>query len=109
MAYCWFPSWTGGASSWPVTVTVFGAFQSSDVKLTELEVAPPILPSAGTVEWKLTVTLPDGRVLRTTLKVAVSPVSLVTSRGGVAGRTVKPETSLSLLVNNTSVGRAAAL
>src|SRR5258706_258553 len=60
------------------------------------------------VEWKLTVTLPEGWVTRTTLKVAVPPDSVVTSRGGVAGSTEKPAVSLSLLMRSTSAGRTPA-
>src|SRR5262245_21351729 len=64
------------ASSWPVTVIVWGTFQSSGVNVM---IAGDGEPSAGLLLLSANVTAAEGALVRTRSNVAVWPVSAVTS------------------------------
>ena len=91
------------ASSTPVTVTVRGTFQLAAVKV-RLETLT--MPSVTSFEATAMVTSAAGWLLRTTVKLAVPPASVVSRPA--TGVTVTPEASLSVFVTATSVGSAPA-
>jgi len=97
IVYPWSPSST--TSSTPVTVIVCGTFQLAGVNVTD-----PVdtVPSAVLLDASAMVTLPSGSVSSTMLKVAVPPLSVVTSPD--VGVTEMPAVSSLMLVTETSAG-----
>ncbi len=81
------------SSSTPVTVTVWAVSQFADVKTTS---AGLTVPSDVSELVRVTVTVAVGWELRTTVKLAVPPASVVTKPD--VGLTVTPALSLSLIV-----------
>src|SRR5437762_528390 len=89
------PSWT--RSSTPVTVTVCATFQFAVVNVSD---TGDTVPSVMSFDDNPIVTFAVGWVCRTTVNVAVPPVSVVVSPD--VGFTVIPATSLSVFVTDTS-------
>ena len=83
-------------SSTPVTVTVLGVAQSTEVNVSEAGAAVPSVASALAIAM---VTFAVGCASSTTVNEAVPPASVVTSPA--VGATVIPETSSSVLVTAT--------
>ena len=78
-------------------MTVWGVFQLADVKV---KLGLSTVPSAVLSEVVPIVTSAVGWLLRTTVKVAVAPASVVVKP--LVGVTVMPLVSLSILVSATS-------
>ena len=83
----------------PVIVTVCVVFQLAAVKV---RLDGETVPSAVLLEVSPMVTLAVGWLVRTTVKVAVPPASVVVNP--LVGVTVMPAASLSVLVTDTSDG-----
>ena len=96
IVYVMLPSTCG--SSTPVTVTVWGTFQFAGVKFT---LAGVTVPSAVLLELRSIVTSAVGCDVRTMVKVAVPPASVVVRPE--VGVTVMTDVSLSMLVTETSL------
>ena len=86
------------ASSTPVTVTVCATFQLAAVNITLIG---RTVPSSVLLLDNPTVTLAVGLEVRTMVKVAVPPASVVCP---LIAETVKPATSLSSFITVTSEG-----
>jgi len=84
-------------SSTPATVTVCGDCQAAAVKVSDPGAAVPSVASLESIEM---VTSLVGWLVSLTVKVAVPPASVVVSP--LIGVTVKPTTSLSVLLTETS-------
>ena len=85
------------SSSTPVTVTVWGEAQLSEVKV---KAAGLTVPSPSSELEMAMVTSAVGSVFRTTVKVSVPPASVTTKPSN--GSTVIPGLSLSVFVTETS-------
>ena len=90
---------SSSTSSPPVTVTVWGMFQLAAVKVSE---ATETAPSVGSELERLIVTSAVGCEVRTTVKVAAPPASVMASPD--VGVTVMPAVSSSAFVTLTSAG-----
>src|SRR6185369_9318307 len=99
--YAMSPSST--ASSAPVTMTVCGVFQSAAVNV---RLVAETVPSVVSLEATGITTSAVGWLVRTTVKLAVPPASVVPRPA--TGVTVMPASSLSALVTATSAGSIAA-
>src|SRR5262245_2789 len=97
MVYATSPSSTG--SSTPVTVTVRGRFQFEVVKES---VVGDTVPSLGSELESPRLTLDDGWLVSTTVKVALPPASVVVSPD--TGSTAIPRASSSRFVTATFAG-----
>ena len=87
------------ASSTPLTTMVWGVFQVEFVKVTD---EGETVPSERSSEASEMVTFAEGCEVRTIVKFAVPPASVVTKP--LEGETVTPATLLSILVTETLEG-----